>query len=81
MTNRYADALAVQDACNISGVARSLVETIDDARKNPFNGEIINSAHDPAVILFVYKLASLCGTDYASDAVLSAAWRACEDRR
>ena len=63
-SNRFSEALAVQDACNVSGVARSLVEVIDAARKDPECRSTGDFARDPAVALFVAKLADLCGLAY-----------------
>ena len=78
--NRFAEALAVQDACNISGVARSFVEVIDNARHSPRVGKIENSVYDPAVILFAYKIASLIGMDYPNK-IVNDAWEECERRK
>lgn len=56
MDNRFKTALALQDACNISGVARTLVTVIDEARSKGIRAET-----DPAVQMVVYKLAALAG--------------------
>lgn len=60
--NRYAEALALQDACNPSGVARTLVEIIDDVKQNGADTAMVR--YDPAVQLTIAKLADLCGLDY-----------------
>ena len=78
MKNRFKDALQVQDACNISGVARSFVAVIDDARANPMPPGT-NPDMDSAVILFAYKIASLVGVDSITN-TLDAAWKDCEVR-
>lgn len=52
------DAVMVQDACNTSGVARSLVTAIDairDAGKSTRN--------NPIVFMFAYKLMALAGAE------------------
>ena len=50
------DSLAVQDACNISGVARSMVNVIDAVRAH--GGD---ARKHPAVYLFAYKMLALTG--------------------
>ena len=62
MVNRYAEAIAVQDACNPSGVAHSLIEVFRQVRAE--GGDTDAQRSDPAVRLFVAKLADLCGLDY-----------------
>lgn len=57
------DAIAVQDACNSSGVARSMVEAMDAIRAS---GDAIRGAYGhpnrhPIVFLYLYKLMSLNG--------------------
>ena len=59
--NRFAEALALQDACNPSGVARTLVEMMDDVKKH---GDTADVRRDPAVRITVAKLADLCGLTY-----------------
>lgn len=54
MRNRFRDAITAQDACNISGLTRSLVEMIDQARS-----EGVQPAEDPAVKLMVHQIAFL----------------------
>ena len=66
MARRHRDAIAIQaGACNIRGIARSLVEAADaaaeanhkDWQSNPTQEE------DPAVRLIVHQLAFLCKVD------------------
>jgi hypothetical protein len=59
-TNRFRDALAVQDACNPSGVCRSLFEIFSTTDWPDTDSK----RRDPAVILFVAKLADLVGLEY-----------------
>lgn len=66
MARRHRDAIAIQaGACNIRGIARSLVAAADaaaeanqkDWQSNPTQEE------DPAVRLIVHQLAFLCKVD------------------
>jgi len=53
--NRFDDAVAIQcGACNISGIARSLVKAADAARQDGVLAE-----DDPAVRLIIHQLAFL----------------------
>jgi hypothetical protein len=76
------DAILIQNACNISGVARSFVEAIDAIRESGTQGQSnYDIAHHPIVTLFVSKFASLNGTDcLCSDCMdtFSRAMKACE---
>jgi len=75
--NRFLEALRVQDACNLSGVARTFIEVIDDARTFPLDsGAFVTS--DPAVILFAYKISTLCGSDHPG-LEIEKAWEACTE--
>jgi hypothetical protein len=58
INRRFADAIAVQTACNPSGIAHSLYEICA-----ALNGTMSTHAisRDPAVQLFALKLADLCG--------------------
>jgi hypothetical protein len=58
--NRYRDAIAIQDACNISGVAHHLVRTIKDVLESPDYTGTRGLANDPAVRMIVHKLADMC---------------------
>jgi hypothetical protein len=60
--NRYQDALDVQNACNPSGVAHSLHEICCEVSREGGGTDAVR--RDPAVRLFVAKLADLCGLDY-----------------
>lgn len=53
--NRYSDALAIQSACNVAGIARALVKACDAV-----HAEDGKTQDDPAVALIVYQLAYLC---------------------
>lgn len=57
----YRDAVQVQDACNIGGVTRSLVEVIDFLWTLPDCSGTTWVARHPAVQLFVDKIADLSG--------------------
>lgn len=61
--NRFDEALLLQDACNPSGVAHTLIRMFDDIRKDPEAGTD-TLRRDPAVRCTVAKLADLCGLDY-----------------
>ena len=51
--NRHTDAIDIQQgACNPSGIARSLVKAIDEARAETPG----NAANDPAVRLIAHQL-------------------------
>lgn len=58
----YRDALLLQNACNLSGVAITLTEVCDHLRTTGSDTPGIMA--DPAVKLIVAKLADLCGLDY-----------------
>jgi len=75
-------ALAVQDACNLSGVARSFVEALDAIRNSVDYTRTQSLNEHPIVTLFVAKLASLNGSDClccACTSVYSRAAKACEE--
>ena len=55
----YKDALEIQNASNISGVARHLVETIDAVRATGYSANA-----DPAVALVIAKLADMVGLEF-----------------
>jgi hypothetical protein len=57
--NRFSNALFIQEgACNPSGVVRTLVQAIDEARaENPDTDSV---SRDPAVMLIVHQLAWIC---------------------
>ena len=75
--NRFDDALAIQSACNPSGVARSVVAMLAQIISEE-NGDTNSMRNDPAVRLAVYQLAYLTG---ATDANYSEAYSACETLR
>ena len=65
--SRFRDALAIVNpgACNPSGIAHSIVDACREIRERE---PTASTAHDPAIRLMVYQLASVCGvTDYALD--------------
>lgn len=61
-------ALDIQDASNISAVARELVSCIGDLYlvSTPTSDPVYDH---PAVILLVDKLSSLCGTQFNHDKI------------
>ena len=58
MRNRFANAIAIQNpgASNPSGVARALVEALDEAR-----AENVDTRTDPACRMICHQLAFLMG--------------------
>lgn len=60
--NWAGDALRVQDASNLSGVALSLVDLCMAMNRNGLGTQAV--ADHPATRLFVAKLADLAGLDY-----------------
>lgn len=60
MAKRHKDALGIWEggACNVSGIARSLVAACDEVQ-----AERGDRATDPAIRLIVAQLASLCHVD------------------
>jgi len=59
--NIYKEALDVQMACNPSGVTHSLYEVLTVHLQG---ADTAAKRSDPAVVLFVAKLADLVGLDY-----------------
>ena len=53
------DALAVQDACNLSGVVISFAKAISDLRENLPSAGTAAINHHPICILWADKIASL----------------------
>ena len=79
MRNRYTNALLIQEgACNIRGIARSLVEAADAAGE-----EGIQPSEDPAVRLIIHQLAFLANTHQIDSAlgVYENLWNECEQRK
>jgi hypothetical protein len=72
MSKRHRDAIAIQQgACNPSGIARSLVQAIDEARAE--NGATDSVRADPACRLICHQLAFIMGVgeiDYGDDTML-----------
>ena len=56
-------ALDVQSACNVSGVAHSLADLCSEVLQETRSTGALRS--DPAIRLYVAKLADLCGLEYA----------------
>jgi hypothetical protein len=56
--NRFKVARDIQNACNMSGVARELIRVIEDAANDPQCGRG-RLTHDPAVAALIDKLSSL----------------------
>jgi hypothetical protein len=79
MRNRFDNALMIQQgACNIRGIARSLVEAADAA------GEAgVQPSDDPAVRLIIHQLAFLANANEIdhSPTVYGALTAACEQAR
>jgi hypothetical protein len=78
--NRFKDAIDIQNACNISGVARHLVATIDDVFNSPDYYGTTSLALDPAVRLVVHKLADMCGVLDQPFSEYARMYVSCEDR-
>lgn len=75
-TADYRRALIVQDACNLSGVVKSLAELVSRLWKEPdCTGTDYINRH-PLVVLYVNKLASLSRADDG----FSAAYAICKER-
>jgi hypothetical protein len=55
------EAIAVQNACNLSGVAHSFLDAIATIRNSASGTREVNT--HPIVTLYISKLASLNGTD------------------
>jgi hypothetical protein len=75
------DALQVQDACNLSGVARGFVRAIDALRAGGVTDTDAVRRH-PVAVLFAHKLASLAGVEPMSEGDTSRYFRAsreCEE--
>ena len=56
------DAIAVQDACNLSGVAISFGKMVPELR-TLINGDTDTTNHHPIVKLWIFKLADLAGLE------------------
>jgi hypothetical protein len=74
--NLYADALFVQDACNLRAIARLLVQAADAAADK---GGTAASYCDPAVVLIVNKIESLVNSNWRD--TYSKAYAECERRK
>lgn len=79
MTNIYKDAIQVQDACNLSGVAHSLCEAMKVIREEPdCNGTDYVNRH-PVVTMYLSKMADLNGMSINSGE-FNAAYQICKER-
>ena len=78
MRNRHTNAALIQQgACNIRGIARSLVEAADAAGE-----EGIQPAEDPAVRLIIHQLAFLANVDEINSTLdtYGALMKQCEEK-
>jgi hypothetical protein len=73
--NIYKDAIEVQNACNLSGVAHSLADVCSHIMRTGGDSETIKT--NPAVILFVDKLNSLLNRPSLKE--FHTAYMKCED--
>jgi len=73
------DAVLVQNACNLSGVAISFAEFMKDLRQTyPNKGTDWYNRH-PVAVLFSDKIASLTGTQMGDFLYFSKAGNYCQD--
>lgn len=72
--NRHKVAIEIQDAGNLRAIAREFVKVVDSASDE--TGSTKATWDDPAVVLLVSKLESLC----RSEERFSAAYRLCKER-
>ena len=80
MSNIYAEAITVQDACNLSGVVHSWAEAIDaiwEEEKATHGGTKFVNRH-PVNILFASKVASLTGCEFSE--LFSVAYAECQKK-
>jgi hypothetical protein len=75
----YANAITVQDACNISGVIKSMASVLDrindTAHTKGLGTDWIN--RHPILILYASKLASLTHSEFQNE--FSTAYRVCKE--
>lgn len=77
--NRFQTAIAIQDACNPSGIAHALLDAMREARAE---GQFMLT-EDPAVWLIVHKLATLFPwiVDYSDpEGQFHHHWQTCQHR-
>lgn len=80
MTSRFKTALDVQDAGNLSGIARSFVTVVDEAYRDTRSTKGV--WEDPAVRLFAEKIYDLCfrqGNEHGELLTYCKAYDACCD--
>lgn len=80
----YAEAIQVQDACNLSGVvhsfSRMMTKIWEEARKDENKGygtEWVNQ--HPIAIMFADKIAHLTARQNLHGDAVEAAWKFCEE--
>ncbi len=61
MTTRHKDALTIQNACNVSGVAHAVIRACQEVRDEGGDGNALYK--DPAIRLMVHQLAFLTGME------------------
>ncbi len=73
------EALAVQNACNLSGVVNGFSRALEHLRAQPdARGNDWLHAH-PVTLLWADKIASLTGTQVIAQDAVMAAYRACHN--
>jgi len=82
--NIYDEAVAVQDACNLSGVVKSFATILDkvweEVRAN--EGGTVDVNHHPVCILFADKITQLAGIQNLHPSEnLERAWDVCWKRK
>lgn len=82
MRRHYADAIQVQNACNLSGVVHSLSRMLPDIRDevNAAGGGTEEVNRHPIVTLFIEKLVSLNGRWVDGAGQFCEALHTCEER-
>ncbi len=70
MRNRFENAVFIQQgACNPSGIAHSIVQACQEARKEC--GDTAYLTSDPAIRLMVHQLAFICKVDEINNEFLT----------
>ena len=73
----YQNALAVQDACNLSGVVLAFMGALDKIREEVKDTDKINK--HPISVMYADKIAHLTGTQFNSF-VISEAYEVCNEK-
>lgn len=80
MRQHYRDAIQVQNACNLSGVALSFVKALEDIRlavcAQGGGTDAVN--RHPVVQMYVCKLHDLAGMGFSDLEAYNSAYAACE---